>query len=414
MRTKIITVITMLFATAAYFLSSCSDEANTPFNGAGMPATITVESAGDASATAFSVTITPSANAAAYTFAIGTPADYALFVSRSSTLKTIKDVSGNRDTTVIFNNLAPAAAYAVFAQAYTAEGYRSEVTAFTVPTKSARVSTHIDEVTTMYAVVTTEMHGDIKDYIALCASKEVYGEYVSMFAESGYSEMEMLEELYSYGMASYYDSGITEGYLLNGSTNYEYIFVVLPYTTDDTPLDIVKTEYVSPSFVPGLLLPSAGTITVSEITDNTAHIAVTPGSETYGYYTGLVKAEVYDVLFPDDVSYVWYQELPFYSFPLFEADDDTWSGLEPGTEYVIGVTPFNINGADGYGPFYTGRFTTTGTAPEPPAPAPAPGSVGSERPHGNKFILQEGRQLSPYKKSLIMRTAASGEIKPRI
>jgi hypothetical protein len=407
MKNKISTIILMLFATAVCGLSSCSDEADAPFNGAGTPATITVAGVGNASATAFSVTITPSANAAAYTFAIGTPADYALFVSRSSTLKTIKDVSGNRDTTITFDELDPGAEYAVFAQAYTAEGYRSEIATFTVPTKSASVSINIDEVTSMYAIVTTEMHGDVGGYIALAASKEVYGEMVDMWAEYGDSETVLLLDLLDYGEASYYNSDVTDGWLLNGYTNYEDIFVVLPIATDGTPLAITRMEFTSPAFIPGLLLPYPGTIAVDAITDETAHVVITPGPETFGYYAGLIDAVEYDALSPDEAHYLWYEYLPFYGSPVFGEDDDIWQGLDPGTEYVIVVTPFNLNGADGYGPFYAERFTTTGTAP---APAPVPGSIGSKRHNGNSLILPGG-QVQPYKKSLTKEALKKMEIK---
>jgi hypothetical protein len=393
MKNKIITIVTMLFVTAV-LLNSCTDEANAPFNGPGTPAAITVESAGEASATAFSVAITPSANAVAYTFAIGTPSDYALFVSRSGTLKTIKEVIGNKDTVVTFEELSPGAEYAVFAQACTAEGYRSEVTTFTVPTKSASVSVRFDEITTIYAVVATEMHGDIGKYFAIAASKEVYYDYLALYGLFGYSEEEFLE---SVGYEYYKND--TTAWLLGGPTDYEYIFVVLPYATDGTPLSITKTEFSSPAFIPGLPLPRPGTIKVSDSTDNTVRIAITPHKETtFGYYAGCVKAAAYDTLSADEIHAVWYEELPFYFTPSFEPANDIWEGFEPGTEYVVGVVPFNLNGADGYGPVYTERFKTTGT-PVPPSPVPAPGSIGSKRLHGNEFILPDG-QAKPYKKFL--------------
>ncbi|MDR0692763.1 MAG: fibronectin type III domain-containing protein [Prevotellaceae bacterium] len=393
MKNKIITIVTMLFATAVFCLNSCTDKATAPFNGPDMPATITVESAGDTSATAFSVTLTPSANVAVYTYAIGTPSDYALFVSRSSTLKTIKEVNGNNDTTITFSKLTPGTEYAVFAQAYTAEGYRSEVTIFTVPTKGARVSVSIDGVNTIYAVVTTEIVGEVKEYITLTASKEAYNEFVDLYKQFGYTEIDLIVE---YGTS--YTANATEGWLLNGSANHEHIFVVLPYAADGTSLAISKTEFTSPAFVPGLLPPSAGSITVDNIADSSAHVVITPGEGTFGYYAGSVKD--FAGITPEDWHYRMYEELPFYTSPYFGTDDDIWEKLTPGTEYVIAVTPFNVNGADGYGPYYlSASFKTTGTAPTPPAPAPAPGSVGSKHPAGNGLIIPDG-QAVPYKKAL--------------
>ncbi|MDR2449247.1 MAG: hypothetical protein LBD52_04730 [Prevotellaceae bacterium] len=410
MKNKIITTVTMLFAIALFCLNSCSDEASAPFNGPDTPATITVESAGNASATAFSVTLTPSANAAAYTFAIGTPSDYALFVSRSSTLKTIKEVAGNKDTTITFSELDPGAEYAVFAQAYTAEGYRSEITVFTVPTKEANVSVRLDEITTMYAVVTTEIHGEIGGYIALSVSKETYAELVDLY---GVSEQVLIESLYDSEFASLYADNATERWLLNGTTNYEYLFVVLPYATDGTPLAISKTEFTSPAFIPGLLPPTAGTITVSNITDNSASIVITPSLETFGYYATIISD--FAGATPEDLHYTMYEVLPFYTSPIFGEDDDVWKGLAPGTEYVVGVTPFNVNGADGYGPYYLSKpFTTTGPAPDPspspPAPAPGQGSIGNKHLAGNGLILPN-RQTVQYKKALTKNNLEEIKIK---
>jgi hypothetical protein len=363
MKNRFTTIIAMLFVTAACCLNSCTDETNAPFNGAGTPATVTIKSAGDTTATAFSVTITPSANAAAYAFAIGTPSDYALFVSRSSSLKTLKEVAGNKDTTITFKNLSPDMKYAVFAQAITTEGYRGEITSFTVPTQAAWVSVHIDEVHSIYAVVTVEMHGDIGGYTAVSASKEMYSEFVALYAEYGYSEEEFLE-----AAGFRYDSTATDVWLLSGYTNDENVFVVLPYATDGTPLPITYTEYASPAFVPGLLPPAQGTITVNDITDTTAHVVIKSGEGTFGYYVSAVSGIAEAT--PEDWRYMMYEYLPFYTSPIFGDEDDVWRGLEPGTEYVIGVTPFNLNGADGYGSYYlSSLFKTTGTAP-----APAPGA----------------------------------------
>lgn len=400
MKNKIITTVTMLFAAAVFCLNSCSDEAIVPFDIQNIPATITLESAGSTSATAFNVTLTPSANTAAYTFAIGTPSDYALFISRSNTLKTIKEVAGNMDTTITFSNLDPGAEYAVFAQAHTAKGHRGEVTVFTVSTNEASVSTHIDEVTSIYALVTTEIHGEIGGYIALSASKEVYNEYVDMWAESGDSEQVLIEDLYTYGAAGFYGDDATERWFLNGTTNYEYLFVVLPYAADGTPLAISKTEFTSAAFIPGLLPPSAGSIVVDNVTDNSAHIVITPSPETFGYYASIISN--FAEATPEEWHYIMYEELPFYTNPMFEADDDVWEGLDPGTEYIVAATPFNRNGADGYGPYYLSEsFTTTGTAPVPPTPAPSPGpgSIGSKHPAGNGLILSN-QQVVQHKKAL--------------
>ncbi|MGC3979616.1 MAG: hypothetical protein QM751_16150 [Paludibacteraceae bacterium] len=332
-------------------------------------ATISVKESSTATLTSLSVTFTPSSNTANYSIAIGTADDLEAF--KAGTLKQTIKVNSGKDTTCVFKNLLPGKEYTIFGVSESDKQVKGEISTLKLSTLSVNsVNTpyaHISfsNINVMTADITVEPNNLVSKYVSLVVSKELYPEFVESYG--GGDKIAFMEMLAEFQMASSNEEKTTETWELNGSTGYDFLFLVLLYDKDGKPYgEVIEKDLKAPSFIENLPKASA-TVSIHDITKTSVGIKITPDANALGFYAGIYTAEDFaDYNTPEKINSLR-EELAFYGFLSLKEDDDTWALSDKNQDYVIVVAPFNANGIEGYGDLISKSFSTssaTGVAPQ--------------------------------------------------
>ncbi|MCL2682722.1 MAG: hypothetical protein FWE63_04450 [Bacteroidales bacterium] len=340
----------LAFLATGVFITGCKKDKKED------PVVMTITNA-TATETSISATITPSSNAVEYYYAIMAHPLTRIEPTDIRTMTGVVKVTGNNSVTATFDDLYDETTYAIFAQGVDKNGRLGKVAGLDITTNDAtipRVSLRYDDLTTMTVDVTFTPNSLVSEYLSLMASKEVYYEFLDMFADG--NEVEFMEIMAMFGMASTHTATTSEKWFLNGETDYEYYIVVLAYDLNGNPYEpVTKSLFTSPQFINGLPIANA-TIQTSDITPTSVKVRVTPDDNTFGYYAGRMTKSDYEEDMHDE-DYLR-QVLAFFSDPLFGEDFDTWTLDASNTEWVIIASPFNANGIHGYGPLAIHQFST--------------------------------------------------------
>jgi len=365
MKKTLFRVLSIALATVIGFsASSCSDDDPTP-----VPVEMAI-SVGEITKTTIAVTITPSENAAKYSYAIGLQSDLNAFTN--GTLTSIVNATGNQPTTVTFSGLDEETEYVIFARGEDANQILGEVTTKTattlVPTTPA-VKIEFGEITAITAEITTTPNSLVSDYYGLIVSKAMYEMFVDLFADG--DKIAFMQMMAMFGEATILSTTETLTWLTNGSPDYEYIFAVLINDKDGNPYgEVMEIEFQSPPFITGLQTPQI-TYTLSEITSSTVRVNITPDEHTFGYHAKIfTKAEYDDIIATFGIEEIRIRTASM-GYTFFEAKNSVWSKLDDmhddvlgaATDYVMSVSPFNKNGIDGYGELVIKDFTTLAGSP---------------------------------------------------
>ena len=362
MKKTLFRVLSIALATAIGFsASSCSDD-----DPVVVPTTMTLTAdetnPANITPTSITITITPSENTAKYSYAIGKGGDLAAFTN--GTLAGIVNVTGNQPTTVTFSDLDPETEYMIFARGEDANQIFGEVATQTITTLALpipEVTVEFGAINAVAVEITTTPNSLVSDYYGLVISKEMYQDFVDLFADG--DKIAFMQMMADFGEATILSTTETRMWETNGTPGYEYIFAVLVNDMNGDPYgDVMEVEFQSPPFNPDLQTAGAS-ITVSQITASSARIKITPDANAAGFYAGILTKVNYEAAILDEQQLR--DELAFYGFCSFVEDDDTWGGMDPGTDYVMVVSPFNANGIQGYGPLVIKEFTTLAGSPAP-------------------------------------------------
>jgi hypothetical protein len=304
----------------------------------------------------------------------------------------IYQVSGTKH---VLNELEPATTYTWSVRATrgdeVSEWAQAEFTTLERPVPpNAQIT--VNDLNVMRANTTITPNSSVSAYAAYVISKELYQIFVDEF--TGGDEvmfMELIGNFYPTGEPS------AETWELNGETGYEYYLAVLLYDNAGEPHpEVIKHEFASPAYQDNLAQASA-TITVSNITSSSAGIVVaSAGAGAFGFYDGLFVREEYEEILADYGEEYIRQYLAFYGYLYLapEIDDWVWESLEPATEYIIVVSPFNANGIHGYGDLVAETFTTLSSA----SGATPKSKFYGERKKLKKALTRETAKLLDLKK----------------
>ena len=317
---------------------------------------------GEVTTSTIKVTFTPNQSTANYSYAIGTEGDLAAFTN--GTLAGIVNITGNQPTTLTFSGLDEETEYMIFARGKDATQISGDVTTQTATTLVAtapEVTVEFGAINAVAVEITTTPNSLVSDYYGLVISKEMYQDFVDLFADG--DKIAFMQMMADFGEATILSTTKTRMWETNGTPGYEYIFAVLVNDMNGDPYgDVMEVEFQSPPFNPDLQTAGAS-ITVSQITASSARIKITPDANAAGFYAGILTKVNYEAAISDEQQLR--DELAFYGFCSFVEDDDTWGGMDPGTDYVMVVSPFNANGIQGYGPLVIKEFTTLAGSPAP-------------------------------------------------
>ena len=358
MKKTLFRVLSIALATAIGFsVSSCGNDDPDP-----IPAPTISITIGETTDATVEATFTPNVSTTTYSFAIGTQSDLEAFTN--GTLAGIVNKTGNAETTHTFIGLDAETEYMIFARAENPDEALPFVTSKAATTTAIpvpEVTVEFGAINAVAVEITTTPNSLVSDYYGLVISKEMYQDFVDIFADG--DKIAFMQMMADFGEATILSTTETRMWETNGTPGYEYIFAVLVNDMNGDPYgDVVEVEFQSPPFDPSLQTAGAS-ITVSQITASSARIKITPDANAAGFYAGILTKASYDVAILDEQQLR--DELAFYGFCSFVEDDDTWGGMDPGTDYVMVVSPFNANGIQGYGPLVIKEFTTLAGSPAP-------------------------------------------------
>ena len=354
MKKTLFRVLSIALATTIGFsASSCGND-----DPDSIPVEMTI-TIGDVTQTTVAATITPSKNAAKYSYAIGEQGDLDAF--NNGTLAGIVNVTGDQPTTLTFTDLDEETDYVIFTNGInTAQqvGATATKTARTLDATTPGVKIKFDDISTVAAIITTKPNSLVSKYYTVSVGANVYESFVD--ALGGGDKIEFMETLVLFELASIHSATATEMWQLEGSPDFESVFVVLVFDQNGDPVELIEKEYKAPPFIDGLSEAGAS-ITISNITASSAKIKITPDANALGFYAGIFTEEDYEDMIIDE-EYLRQYVAMFGFFSLVE-DDDVWDGMNASSDYVMVVSPFNRNGIQGYGPFVTEKFTTLAGSP---------------------------------------------------
>ncbi len=183
-------------------------------------------------------------------------------------------------------------------------------------------------------------------------------DYVALTDEdiNMYSAMAPLENLIS--MWGVHATGADTHTWTEMEPNTTYKILVRPFDASDAAYSYSYIEVTT------LAIGGSGTsiitISINEITENSARVIFTPNDQTALYYDGLVEAGTLDELGLEELkNYLMENPMNLH----YEEDDWVWPSLEPGTEYyalAFGQNADGVWGEDALMPFSTLEGDTTG------------------------------------------------------
>ncbi len=296
----------------------------------------------------------PNASCTSYKILISTPEEIEMYINmeffgfNGDTAAMIAgwglELTGNQNYT--WNDMAPSTNYLIFALPYGgSQAYDYEMLSITSDgnggTGLSVITIEVTEITASTAIVTCTPNAETAVFYDGIVTKD-------LLEEVGLDSV--CEILYSDG---YYPLYETDEWTWEGlDFNTEYVVIAFGKNSEGVWGDTAQYEFSTlPAGGTGL---SEVTINVSEITETSATLTITPNAETALFYASILSKADFDLWGLDSVCNIIRNYSAFY-----EEEVSTVSGLTANTEYVVVALGMNANREFGDTAVYSFVATTT-------------------------------------------------------